>query len=74
MKQRPTRNLNVISYNLVTFGAIFMKFSPKCNKKSDIGEYVLKIWEFLSLFVKKQGSITGPKFAIGKSLPIYEIQ
>ena len=37
---KPTTNLNVISCNFIIVGAIFMKFSPKCNKNSDIGKFV----------------------------------
>ena len=43
-----------------------MKFSPKCNTKSDIGKFVVKFGNFcLYLGKKKQGPIT-----LGKSLPI----
>ena len=44
-----------------------MKFSPKCNTKSDIGKFAIKFGNFCSLW-EKQGPITGPKFALGKSL------
>ena len=43
--------MNVIRCNFVIFGAIFMKFSTKCNTKSDIGKFVknlgisVSIWE-----------------------------
>ena len=50
-----------------------MNFSPKCNTKSDIGKFVIKVWEFLTLFGEKQGPITGPKFALGKSLQIVSL-
>ena len=64
------QNLNVISCNFVIFGAIFMKFSPKCNTKSDIGKFVIKFGNFF-LYLGKKGQITSPKFAkfaLGKSL------
>ena len=51
MRHRSPRNSGVI------FGVIFMKFSPKCNTKSDIGKFVIKVWEFLTLFGKKQGPL-----------------
>ena len=45
-----------------------MKFSPKCNTKSDIGKFVIKFGNFCFYLRKKQGLITGPKSALGKSL------
>ena len=69
---KPTTNLNLIRCNFVIFGAIFMKFSPKCNSKSDIGKFVTKFvtkfGDFCLYLGEKQGPITGPKFALGKSL------
>ena len=38
-----------------------MKFSPKCNTKSDIGKFVIKFEIFLSLFGKKAGADYQPR-------------
>ena len=59
--------MNVISCNFLIFGAIFMQFLPKCNTKSDIGKLVIKFGYFC-LCLGKNRPITGPKFALGKSL------
>ena len=52
---KPTTNLNVISCNFVIFGVIFMKFSSKCNTKSDIGKFILKFGNFC-LYLGKTGA------------------
>ena len=50
-----------------------MKFSPKCNTRSDIGKFVIKFVNFCVFFFLGGGGggkvpITGPKSALGKSL------
>ena len=42
------------------FGAIFMKFSPKCNTKSDIGKFVIKFGNFCLYLGKNRGRLPAP--------------
>ena len=38
-----------------------MKFSPKCKTKSEIGKFVIKFGNFLSIWKKKTGAIYRPQ-------------
>ena len=59
---KPTTNLNVISCNFIIVGAIFMKFSPKCNKNSDIGKFVIKFGNFCLYFQMHKSIFWVPNF------------
>lgn len=51
---KPMTKLNVISCNFANFSVIFMKFSTKCNTRSDIGKFVINLGISISVWEKKK--------------------